>query len=284
MAGELQRFKTTLVYEAQAPAEQLLADLGEIREFDKRSEGRLRIYAILFIVAMLITVASFFLKSAIGVGAGIVGILVVIVLRWRGSKFDLANRRFELAGELVRILSRDISRAAALDVSLNLIRPNDKRKRTGEGYVGPWTVTYYSDPWLRISGRFADGTAFRIAVVEKYQSRSKWKRSASGKSKAKHKSKAATQASVRLIPKRKRYQHVEQVANQAKSMLLLPGWARVKKLNATPRGLALSTTTDVNWTVRPRDPHSGYDGVELVAKMLLSLYQVLHVSAATASR
>lgn len=280
MAGEFERFKSTLLYEAQAPAEQLLADLQEIREFDKRSEKKLRTYTILICVAIAVGVGGIALSSPVVIGIAAVGLVAAIVLRVRGSRFDLANRRFELFGELVRMLSRDMPNAAPISVALDLSRPNEKRKSVGTGTAGVWQVTYYIDPWLRLNGQFADGTTYRVALVEKFQSRTKSKRSSSGKTKVKTKTKSATQTTVRLCPKRKRFQNVAQGAERVESLLQLPEWVRVKGAMASEKALILSTVTGESWDVRRQNPQTSFDGVEMVARMLLSLYQVLNVSTA----
>ncbi|MFN0051233.1 MAG: hypothetical protein ACKV0T_03525, partial [Planctomycetales bacterium] len=193
MAAGLARFKSTLVYEAEAPAEQVLVDLQEIREFDQQSEARLRIWKILTLVSVLIVGPGSCLGVSQALGprysqgifftcltVGGIGLITGIVLWVRGARLDLANRRYELCAELMRLLGRDMAKDAPLSVALDLARPNERRKKSDVGQVRDWKVTYFQDPWLRLRGKFADGTTFQITMIEKFQARSKWTRSRSG--------------------------------------------------------------------------------------------------------
>ena len=85
---------------------------------------------------------------------------------------------------------------------------------------------------------------------------------------------------MRLFPKLKRYENLPQVADKAASLLRLPQWVGVKNIEATADELSLTAFTAENWSVRRHDPATTHDGVEMVATMLLSLYQVLHSSNA----
>ena len=291
MAGELERFNSTLVYEAQAPAEQLQADLQQIREFDKRAEEKTRRYKYITFGSLLFGIGSFVLVIALNkvgllalVGVAVFGLITGIVLWVRGAKFNLANRRYELFGELARLLGRDMAKDAALTVALDMTPPNDARKKVNEGQAGDWKVKYFVDPWLKLGGRFADGTSFQITLIEKFQARGKWKRSRSGKNKYKTKTKSSTQAAVRLFPKLKRYENLPQVTDKAASLLRLPEWVTVKNMDATADELSLTACTTEAWSVRRHDPKTTHDGVEMVATMLLSLYQVLHSANALSEK
>src|SRR5262245_17832366 len=123
MAGGLTEFKGTLLYEALAPASELLADLEQIREFDRQSELRLRMWKILTGLSALVLVGGFALSMAGAFGPGPggnalgacvlfggLGLVTGIVLWVRGARLDLANRRYELFGELTRLLSHDMAK------------------------------------------------------------------------------------------------------------------------------------------------------------------------------
>ncbi|MFN0055468.1 MAG: hypothetical protein ACKV0T_25255, partial [Planctomycetales bacterium] len=100
----------------------------------------------------------------------------------------------------------------------------------------------------------------------------------SGKNKHKSKTKTSTLASVRLFPKKKRQEGVAQVAGQARNLVRLPQWGQLKSVTATGEELSLVARTSAEWSVRRQTPNTQYDGLELVGKMLLSLYQVMHVA------
>lgn len=287
MTDSLTQFKSTLVYEAAIGAQQLQADLQEIREFDRQAESRVRKYKILAwssLVSLCLSAWLGFMTNHVFLltiaGLSLLALCLGVVLYWTNAKFDLANRRYELLGELVRLLGRDMARDALFDVKLDLTAADSARKKSGTGTAGTWKVTYFTDPWLALSGRLADGTAFQIGLVDRFQNRSKWKRSSSGKHKRKTKTKSSTQTSVRLYPKAKRYADLPKVVDEAENYLQLPAWVGLKKLEATADELALTTFTKEGWSVRRLDPGTAHDGVEMVGTMLLSLYQVLHASTA----
>jgi hypothetical protein len=292
MAAGLEGFQRTHIYEVQAPAVQLLADLKVIREFDKQAESQRRWSMIATLVLLAMLVGSFFVrdpaKPVFGPGSsmlfqgwlliGGIGLVTMITLWIRAARRDVSNRRYELFGELTELLRRDMRNESPITVRLDLAPPNHRRKQTGNGKAGPWKVTYFQDPWLRLRGRFADGTTFQISVLEKFQARTKTKRSSSGKMKSKSKTKSSTLASVKLFPKSKRYANLGQVVPNAKKMVRLPPWGQLKNVQAKPDELALVAVTSADWTVRRLDPATQHDAVELVGKMLLSLYQVIHFS------
>ncbi len=296
MAADLGGFKRTLVYAAEGPAEQLFADVEEIRKFDRESEKRLRVWKFLTAGSVLaIGLGLFFVISrAIGeersfqaflgcVTLGGVGLITGIVLWVRGSRFDLANRRYELFAALVEMLRRDMPKDATIAVALDLSRPTEKRKKTGTGKAGHWDVVYHQDPWLKLRGRFADGTTFQVAMIDKTQLRNRWKRSASGKNKRKTKTKAATVALVKLSPKAKRYPDLPRVAGEVRKLVRIPSWCEVKEATASAEELTLVTTTAAQWSVRGADPATKFDGFELVGAMFFSLYEALHLSKTSAA-
>ncbi|MCY2964793.1 MAG: hypothetical protein NT069_14345 [Planctomycetota bacterium] len=296
MAADLGGFKRTLVYATEGPAEQLIADVEEIRKFDRESENRLRVWKFLTAGSVLAIGLGIFLMISRAFGEersfqaflgcvtlGGVGLITGIVLWVRGSRFDLANRRYELFAALVEMLRRDMPKDATISVALDLSPPTEKRKKSGEGKAGKWDVVHYQDSWLKLRGRFADGTTFQVAMIDKTQLRSRWKRSASGKNKRKTKTKAATVAVVKLSPKSKRYPDLSRVAGQIWKLVRIPSWCRVKGATASAEELTLVTTTAALWSVRGADAATKFDGFELVGSMFFSLYQALHVSKSSAA-
>jgi hypothetical protein len=285
MALDLAQFKRTLCCQGQATAGEVAAAVQEIRAFDAQAEQRGRMFRWTMLLAGLGTIASFLFLTPVAPAAAVPAaavcgcVLIGAIIVWsQNRRFDLANRRYELLEELARLLGRDMPQGAPLTVSLDLAPPNDARKKTGEGTVRDWKVTHFADPWLKLSGRLADGTAFNIALVERYQARKKWARSRSGKSKLKSKTKIATLATISLFPKQKRYGNHEQLADRMPQFIRVPAWARVKKVSANAGALRLTTITGENWAVGKANPKQPCDGAELLVLMLLSLYQVLHAS------
>lgn len=289
MPFDIVQFKRALVYDGQVSPAELKASLQEIREIDSGSERVKRMTAWIMILSVLagigLWVGFIVTKQKIpglvlaALGCGLVFVIAMFYRLMKG-KYDLPNRRYELVHDLAGMLGRDMAKDAAFDLKLDLARANDSRKKTGQDKVGLWDVTYYQDPWLSLSGRLVDGTAFEISMLDRVQMRKRWARSSSGKNKLKTKSKSATLASVNLFPKQKKYSNLPQVVDRTPLMLKLPRWCQVKKLTANPERLMVTTVTSEEWSVRRCDPKTQYCGTEAVTTMLLSLYQVLHTSKA----
>ena len=285
MAIDLTQFKRSHCCQGTATAAEITETLKQIRQFDAKSEGSRRLMRWMMLFSFLLIIAGvgggialtnpilFF----VALGAGIVFVLLIIVHTSTG-KNDLPNRRYELLEDVIGVVRRDMPKDAPLNVSLDLAPPHAKRKKTRQDKVKDWNVTYYDDPWLKLSGKFADGTDFEIAMLERYQARKKWARSRSGKSKLKTKSKSATLTSVNIYPKQKKYANLSQVANQIRAHVQLPQWSRVKKAEVDSKSLKLTSVTTVAWSVKRTDPKTEFDGKHLVVLSLLSLYQVLNVS------
>ncbi len=287
MATVVAGFNRDRIYTMRATPERLLRDLEAIAALDARSERNRRVAITTAVVAAVVFVSSFVLPESLpqtlsklmAIGAVAVFVVSIVMLILYG-RTDFPNNRYMLFSELVRLLGRDMARDAELQVELDLAPPNVKRKRGPTGQAGEWRVVHYRDPWLRMAGRFADGTSFRIAIVELFEHRGRYKKTRSGKQKYKDKTKSATRVSVKLFPKVQRYGNLNAIEGRAWSFLKLPRWLRVNRLETTAESLTLVAVTKVPWTLKRIAPKTDYDGLEMVARMLLSLYQMMHVSKA----
>ena len=277
MSLDLSRFKRDLIYTDQASAAEIRSSIDEIRQFDRQAELFLRTLKTVMIVAGLCTLISLCAFFPLAVFPGVVLALCALIYFLK-KKLDLSNRRYELAMEVVNALGRDMPKEGQIKLKMDLTAPSGSHKKTETEKVRGWDVTYFEDPWLRLEGRFSDGTGYDISMLDRFQSRTKWARSRSGKSKKKSKTKSATVTSVKLFPKQKKYANLDQVTDQTNQLLKLPTWVKVKKVNAESDVLAVTTITSENWSVRRSDPNTKFDGPEIVFTSLLSLYQVLHAS------
>ena len=277
MSFYFNQFKRDLIYSDQASIAEIRSSINEIREFDLKTESLLRFLAAVMSIAGVCTLFLLFAFFPLAVIPGIV-LAICAVFYFQKKNLDLSNRRYELTIDVVNALSRDMPKEGQIKLKMDLTAPGNSHKKTASRKVQGWDVTYYEDPWLRLEGRFADGTAYDISMNDRFQSRTKWARSSSGKNKKKSKTKSATVTSVKLFPKQKKYANLAQVTAQTNQLLKLPTWVKVKKVKAEPDVLAVTTFTSENWSVRRTDPETKFDGPEIVYSSLLSLYQVLHVS------
>ena len=59
-----------------------------------------------------------------------------------------------------------------LKVQLDL-RPHEIHEKLKKVEATGWKVKYYVDPWLSLTGRFLDGSVFRLVATTKLQKRRK---------------------------------------------------------------------------------------------------------------
>ena len=285
MSIDLAAFEKNFVYRHTGTIAEISADLLSLRQFDARHERLQKRWGIGIAACVLLAMLTSFLSRPLGATAGyvwlgicLVGFVVAIVQTVRHGRANLANRRYELAAEVLRLLEKDSPKDATVELQLDLQNPNHASKKKREGKVGPWQVKYFVDPWLKLQGRFLDGTTYRLIGTEKYQARNKHYRSRSGKSKSKSKSKSATQITLSLKPSAKRYSGLEQISKDAAKAVQLPSWSHSKSVGVANGRLHLTAATTADWKGQLPQPDSpdAASGPHLVAMMFLSLYQTLN--------
>jgi hypothetical protein len=292
MAAGLDEFKRTLVYRRKAPIEVLLDDLVTIRTLDRTSEVRQKAWTAVGCLSLVATIGTGVLIASnpmyppalyLVPAALLISMFAGFVLGAKHKRTNVENRRYHLLARVLELLKRDCPHAAEVVVALDLRRPDIKEKYVRKGKSGTWDVRFYTDRWLTLRGRLLDGTAFRLALIDKHQARSRWARGRSGKMKHKTKTKSATEAALLLKAKARRYPRLNELSGQARSAVKLPEWATLKafaiKGDPNAHRLALSAATKTNWDVaEPGKSEKPSSGVRLVAMMFLSLYQVLNLA------
>ncbi len=296
MAFDPAEFKKTLKYEGVMSPDEIVGDIDAIQQLDKDAEARRSTSGkigggslVLGFVGLLITGATLDSNSdnapmmflvcfgLLGVGAA------ALIYRATQGKFDTQDRRYLLLERLLPLLGADLPPNAKLRVRMDLSSPSEGNKAAGEGEARGWKVKYFEDPWLALSGQFLDGTKFTLEATEKFQKRSKWKTSASGKMKHKSKTKSATLLSLRLAVKEKRYPALARVSDKLESAVQLPKQAMLKRVDASATGLALKVLIKSQWDCPAHgEPPNGVDGRQLVASLFMSAYQVLNLAKAVA--
>lgn len=289
MAGELQKFEQTHIYTAKAPVAQVLQDLKSIHEAGLSISQRITLYKRAFIVSVICAMLSVFIGGVVaqnfspelGVAVIVVCVLACIILGvlfFSSRKRAFDGRCDVLLARALDFLSRDMPPEAPVQVILDLRSHTHPQKLVRTGKVHQWNVKFYVDKWLLLSGRLLDGTTFRLAATTRWQARSKTKRSSSGKTKWKHKTKESTVLGLRLRFKPERYSHVATIAD-AKRAVQLPKGVTLRAV-ATSSDSALLAATLPKWENVPagREPGNSVSGPHTVAMMFLSLYQVLNLS------
>jgi hypothetical protein len=234
------------------------------------------------VLAMLIGIVCIVAEAVVvGCVVGLAGLILLITAisrKFVHKRMDVENRRYELAAELLRYLSKDMAPDAVLDGTIDFRAHNHKNKLQRSDKVGLWNAKFFVDPWMTLTGRLLDGTKFTITMIQKHQDRHRTKRSASGKTKHKYKTKASSEAIVALRIKPHRYPEVAALSGSVHpATIRLPPGIQVKAFDANNESLTLRTTTTNNWKVYPRDQREkSDDGVQWIAMQLMCLYGLLN--------
>lgn len=278
-------FRKTLIYRSTQSIAQVQEDLKDLRLIDQTAESKRRRWTLIATLGGLLIVTGLVLLfvSSQSTPAGffmLVGLLVMtpgIALAMLSGRYDLENRRYELAERVLGLLKADTEKDAGVQVEINLKPVNDGSKKTGTGKVGVWNVDYFQDPWLAVHGTLMDGTAYHLAVTEKHQARSYWKRNVRGKSKYKSKKKSACEVLLTLKPGKKRYPDLLNSAGNAQQMLRIPAWGTIRQFRVAKDELLLKVQAKEEWSVASDDETRQAAAADhLIAMMFLSLYRILN--------
>lgn len=289
------KFRRSLRYQVNDTAESVLADMAFLRQFDRGHEKRSRNWKIagfiglpFFFIALLCFLnantdrVNRDVSTTAGIVTGGVGLLLISVgfgMCWKHSSLDLDDRRYEVVAGLLRLLSKDMADDARVTVKIDFRPHNHARKLLRKGKAGYWNVKFFVDRWLEVSGSFVDGTKYSVTLIEKQQDRHRTKRSASGKTKHKYKTKNSSEAIISLKIKQKRYPRAQGLYGKFQKTVKLPPWVNLKSVRADGDRLTLRTTTPTKWdAVGPEGKRPKRDGVNWMAMMFLSLYRLLNVS------
>jgi hypothetical protein len=130
-------------------------------------------------------VMGFFLPlGLLMLAVGVVLLIVAFVFGRRKAKldeYDLDNDRLQLVRELIEVLKPDFSDKKPLRLMLahgSSVKFGTASNQRTEGTWMTGKVDYceYEDPWFRLSGRFQDGTVFRLGIQQSVKRKSKPKR------------------------------------------------------------------------------------------------------------
>ncbi|NOK09190.1 hypothetical protein [Corallococcus exercitus] len=306
MALDPSAFQKTYVYETRAPVAEVLADLKSLEALDAKAEQKRRTlwitawsllaFSILgcALLSLLVGQLSFEQQDAlagmpllVGVASFVAGI-VLFILRARAGRTDLDNRRYGLLATLLKRFQVDLDVNAPVDVKLDLAPRDEERKCVGKTKRGRWDCENFTDAWLSLQGRFADGTHLHVSMVEHLQKRKRYGRSSSGKTKLKTKRKGKTLLQVGLRVKPERFPGLAGLHAHAKQAARLPPGVALSRLDVAEDRLSMRVVLDQEWSVlttkpappagetpQGRAPPATQDAARAATMMLLSLYQVL---------
>ncbi|RKH29647.1 hypothetical protein D7Y13_16360 [Corallococcus praedator] len=306
MAFDLSAFQKTLVYQAHAPVPEVLEDLKVIGQLDQKAEAARKTLWISAWVVLVIGVLSLFVVGPLGL-APIALAVGLFIVRARRRRTDLEDRRYGLVATLLQRLQVDLEKDAVVELTLDL-SPNDEvRKRVAEGTRGRWKCEDFTETWLQLQGRFADGTHLHLSMVEHLQKRSRTQRNARGKTKTKRKQKGKALMQVSLRVKPERHPGLAALDASARSAARLPPGIQVSRIRVGADRVEMRALLAHDWVARapkpvpplaslamapskgrkpkaPVVPPGKHDASRTATMMLLSLYQVLNFSSSQRRR
>ncbi len=192
------------------------------------------------------------------------------------SRLNLEDRRYELMHELLPMIGRDLARDDPLELQLDLAPADDSRKLIDTS-VMLWTVRLYADPWLQLSGRLLDGTRFSLIWTDKVKTKTRVKRK--GQVKKKRTSKCSI--ALHLKVKADKHPRLQALASNAAKAVQLPQGTQLNRIDVSPNSLSIKVTPDEDWSSCAAEQDAtnmGTRGVEIIARMFLSLYQILSLA------
>jgi hypothetical protein len=297
-------FQQTYVYEARAPVSEVLADLTALAGLDAVAERRRLLlwrwaWGLLGLAAAGLIIGPILVAAYLGSGNQHLWVVVgsaltaggLFLIRRRAHRTDLDNRRYELVATLLKRLQVDLTPDAPVDVRLDLAPLDEKRKSVAKLRRGRWNCEDFTDPWLSLQGRFADGTGLHLSMVDHLQKRSRSQSSRSGKTKTKTKQKGKALLQVGLRVKPERFPELAGMESRARSIVRMPPGVQVSRLQVAGDRVSLRALMARDWVARaPRSVAStagkqppapdAQDASRTATMMLLSLFQVLHFSSA----
>ncbi|AFE03356.1 hypothetical protein COCOR_00229 [Corallococcus coralloides DSM 2259] len=214
---------------------------------------------------------------------------------WPAERFaeSYKEQRRLLLATVLRRFQVDLVQDAPVEVTLDVSTPLAPGKRVHQGKHGTWDREDFSDPWLSLQGRFADGTQLHLSVVDQVRVLRRTK-TLPGRVKRQSKRSGASLMTVALRVKPERHPGLTALEERARSAVKLPPGARVKRVRVAEDRVELRVLLDEGWVARgtqavepsevlPGRPPSlnapKTDASRAVTMMLLSLYQVLNHSS-----
>lgn len=285
MPLNLAQFRKQLTYQDCTSGGVILQTLREIAEVDRWAQKQIKKFTfLLFSFASLgfvtLLISSSLLQLVV-LGFVIGGVLFSITRLAQLSRLDVPDLRHHLPRKILQLLNRDRNGATDVKIHLDFRSSTDPRKKVEEGphpYRRGWKVKIFEDKWLTLSGEFLDRTLFDLSIAEVYKTSSGWKKSRSGKSKHKSKTKfKGTFISLRLKYPPQKYGAAKVLKQEASEAIKLPGFANLKRIKVTDRAIFLA--------VKIGDRPSYIEGIyETISVMFLSLYQILNLAKILAKK
>lgn len=291
MAGQgdaLTQVGATRIYRRYDWPHVVQSDLTSLRQFDAEAERLSRRRGAWCAVGWVATVISLFVGSALPplfvVTVILLVVSIVLTVRWRRAKArDLENRRYELCARLLDMLGPDLDAAQPVQIQLDLRAADHPAKLTGETNTPPWKNKHYVDPWLWLQAALLDGGRLTLRCTERKRVRRGWKRGSSGKMKRKVKAKSKHEVAVQVAVKPAKHPNIDALAKNGRGAVQLPHFLTAKAIDGKKGQIRLKAAFRGDW-YEPGPEADEYARSVVprasvgIAAMLLSVYQVIHLS------
>lgn len=291
---DLTGLKATPIYQAEAPVQQIVAELKRVVEMDQVIETKQKKMTQWIIGCVLGAIAVFvMLIMASGLSGGvmallaiallglIVGIIVASIKRGQYVAINIPNYRYQLLPILLSMLARDMDQQSPISTHMVLSPPLQAQKCSFKGphpHRANWTLQLYEDQWLTLQGELLDRTQFQLLATELWVTAAGWKRGSSGKSKYKTKSKPkGFELALSLRVPRKKYGALPVLTSEAWNAVQLPQNCTLKRLEVDDNKLYLR----VKMLAPPDIPDIQVERLyQTITMMFLSIYHILNLAKA----
>jgi hypothetical protein len=222
----------------------------------------------------LSTFISFWLVVAI------IGFIIAIIYSSnKGNEYEKIFQnlyRISFTKEVLQMLARDMESSAEVEVHLSLkpVKPKENRINTIPHPNKPgWKIDNYRQEWLKIQGKFLDKTALGITATGLSKNQYGTKRSRSGKTKYKSKTKqVGLDINLTLAYHSRRYGAVSLLKEEVSRAIKIPNSCTIRRLKVTDKKMHLVVR------ILPQKAKDSQFLYQTVTMMLLSLYQVLNLA------
>jgi hypothetical protein len=291
MPIDLKQFRENLTYTVQAPVAKIIDDLQEIAEVDRLAELKQKEYgqqALYYFLGIIVTALLMFFTSNTSlqsllnilfilaiVGLSI-GFIYALVNMFKFGRINIINSRYQSTQKILQMLSRDMDTNADIELQLSfqpIEQEEYKTNTTPHPTKSGWKIDHYQHEWLNIQGRFLDKTRFDLSATDISKKQYGWKRSISGKSKYKSKTKSGgLDINLNLTYPQRRYGAVKILKNEATNAIKLSRLAHLRGLRITDKSMHLVVRVAPNVADSPEEVY------QTITAMFLSVYQILNLA------
>lgn len=290
MTVSFNNFRKTLLYSVQKPPLKILEDFAKFKAIAKINQAKRKKITIYILVSFLGLISllpifnflSYSLQNHLDVVLIIIiflgSVIIINILYWiftlaKYPGLNLDCSHYQLFEKIVRLINRDMAEQSLLLTKIDFTKSMEKNKiisTVDHPYKRRFKITTYQNPWLNLEGKFRDSTKFQLNCTEYNQKVYGHKKSRSGKSKYKSKTKfKGLEIKLKLAYPNRKYGAIQVFKEDAIGAIKLPPNAQIKNLKITSKYIQLTVKLlSLNREVT----------YQTVVMMFLSLYQILNLA------